>query len=165
MLNFLSFCLSVKLLIYPSDLNESLDGWSILGWRVFPFITLSVSCHSLLAAEFVLKKSADNLTAVPLYVIFCFSLVAFNIFSLFLILVSLINMYIGVFLLGLILYGIRCTSGFERVIPFPCQGKFWLLALQIFSLPPFSLSPPFGTPLIQMLVHLMLSQSSLKLSS
>ena len=33
----------------------------------------------------------------PLYVIFCFSLVAFNIFSLNLIFVSLINMCLGVF--------------------------------------------------------------------
>ena len=37
---------------------------------------------------------------IPLYVICCFSLLAFNIFSLYLIFVSLINMCLGVFLLG-----------------------------------------------------------------
>ena len=45
-LNSFSFCLSVKLLISPSNLNESLAGQSSLGCRVFPFITLKISCHS-----------------------------------------------------------------------------------------------------------------------
>ena len=48
-LNSLSFCLSVKLLISPSYLNEILAGYSNLGYRLFSFITLSMSCHSLLA--------------------------------------------------------------------------------------------------------------------
>ena len=48
-LNSLSFCLSVKLLISPSYMNEILDGYSNLGCRFFSFITLSMSCHSLLA--------------------------------------------------------------------------------------------------------------------
>ena len=42
---------------------------------------------------------------VPFYVTFCFSLDAFNIFSLNLIFISLINMCLGVFFLGFILYG------------------------------------------------------------
>ena len=66
---------------------------SILGCRFFPFITLNISCHSLLACRVSIKKSADNLMGVPLYVICHFSLVAFNILSLFLIFVSLITMY------------------------------------------------------------------------
>ena len=49
LLNSLSFCLSVKLLISPSYLNEILAGYSNLGCRLFSFITLSMSCHSLLA--------------------------------------------------------------------------------------------------------------------
>uniref|UniRef100_A0A452EQJ0 Bcl-2 Bcl-2 homology region 1-3 domain-containing protein n=1 Tax=Capra hircus TaxID=9925 RepID=A0A452EQJ0_CAPHI len=48
-LNSLSFCLSVKLLISPSYLNEILAGYSNLGCRLLSFITLSMSCHSLLA--------------------------------------------------------------------------------------------------------------------
>ena len=45
---------------------------------------------------------------IPLYVIFCFSLAAFNIFCLYLIFDSLINMCLGVFLLGFILCGTLC---------------------------------------------------------
>ena len=48
-LNSLNFCLSVKLLISPSYLNEILPGYSNLGCRFFSLITLSMSCHSLLA--------------------------------------------------------------------------------------------------------------------
>ena len=48
-LNSLSFCLSVKLLISPSYLNEILAGYSNLSCRLFSFIPLSMSCHSLLA--------------------------------------------------------------------------------------------------------------------
>ena len=48
-LNSLSFCLSVKLLISPSYLNEVLAGYSNLGCRLLSFITLSMSCHSFLA--------------------------------------------------------------------------------------------------------------------
>ena len=48
-LNSLSFCLSVKLLISPSYLNEILAGYSHPGCRFFSFITLIMSCHSILA--------------------------------------------------------------------------------------------------------------------
>ena len=48
-LNSLSFCLSVMLLISLSYLNEILAGYSNLGCRLISFITLSMSCHSLLA--------------------------------------------------------------------------------------------------------------------
>ena len=54
-LNSLSFCLSVKLLISPSYLNEILAGYSNLGCRFFSFITLSMSGHSLWPEEFLLK--------------------------------------------------------------------------------------------------------------
>ena len=105
-LNSLSFCLSVKLLISPSNLNEILVGWNNLGFRFFPFITLSISCHSLLACRVSPEKSAVNLMGVPLYVICHVSLVAFNNFSLSLIFVNLITMCLGVFLLGFILTGL-----------------------------------------------------------
>ena len=45
-LNSLSFCLSVKLLISPSYLNEILAGYSNLGCRLFSFITLSMSSEN-----------------------------------------------------------------------------------------------------------------------
>ena len=63
-----------------------------------------MSCYTLLACRVSAEKSVVNLMGSPLYVIFFFSLAAFNIFSLYLIFDSLINMCLGVFLLGFILY-------------------------------------------------------------
>ena len=83
-LNSLSFCLSVKLLMSPS--NESLARWRILGCRFFPFITLNILCHSFLACRVSAEKSADILMGVPLYVTHCFSLAAFIFFNLFILL-------------------------------------------------------------------------------
>ena len=48
----LNFCLSEKLLLSPLILNEILAGYSNLGCRFFPFSTLNISCHSLLACSF-----------------------------------------------------------------------------------------------------------------
>ena len=104
-LNSLSFCLSVKLLISPSYLNEIPPGHSNLGCRLFSFITLSMSCHSLLARRVSIKRSAVILMGIPLCVICCFSLAAFNMCSLCLIFINLINMCLGVFRLGFILFG------------------------------------------------------------
>ena len=80
-LNYLNFCLSGKLLISPSDLNKSLARQSIFGCRFFPFISLNISYHSLLACRVSVEKSVDNLMRIPLYVICSFPLVAFNILS------------------------------------------------------------------------------------
>ena len=61
-LNSLNFCLSGKLFISPSNLNESLAGQTILGCRFFSFIPLNISCHFLLASlvSSVGKESACN---------------------------------------------------------------------------------------------------------
>ena len=91
-LNSLSLCLSEKLLISPSYLNEILAGYNNLGCRLFSFITLSMSCHSLLAWRVSIERSAVILMRIPLCVICFFSLTAFNICSLCLIFVNLINM-------------------------------------------------------------------------
>ena len=87
--------MSGKLSISPSTLNASFAGQSILGYRFFPFITLNISCHSLPVCRVSLEKSADNLVGVLLYVICCFSLVAFNILSLSLIFIILITLCLG----------------------------------------------------------------------
>ena len=102
-LNSFSFCLSVKVLNYPSKLDEILAGQSNLGCKFFPFITLNMSCHSLLACRISAERSAVKLMGIPLYVICCFSLVAFNNFSLSLIFVYLVTMCLGMFLLAFIL--------------------------------------------------------------
>ena len=131
----------------------------------FPFIILSMSCHSLLTCSVSTEKSAVNLMGIPLYVICCFSLSAFNIFSLYLIFDGLINMCLGVFLLGFILYGTLCASWTLLTIFFPILGKFsTIISSNIFSVR-FFFSSSSGTPIIRMLVLLMLSQRSLRVSS
>ena len=91
---------------------RSLLGRVILVVGFFSFITLSISCHSLLVCRVSAEKSADNLMGIALYIIYCFSLVAFNIFSLNLIFVSLLNMCLGVFLLELSCMGLFELPGF-----------------------------------------------------
>ena len=163
-LNSLSFCLSVKLLISPSYLNGILAGYSNLGYRLFSLITLSMSCHSLLAWRVSIERAAVILMGIPLCVICCFSLAAFNICSLCLIFVNLFTMCLGVFHLGFILFGTLWVSWTWVIISFPILGKFsTIISSSIFSWS-FSLSSS-GTLMIWMLRHLTLSQRSLRLSS
>ena len=78
--------------------------WLELSWlRFFSFIILSMSCHSLLAWRVSIERSAVILMGIYLYVIYCFSLAAFNICSLCWIFVSLINLYLGFFCFWVIL--------------------------------------------------------------
>ena len=72
-----------------------------------------MSCHSLLACRVSAERSALNLMRFPLYVICCFSLAAFNIFSLYLIFDSLINMCLGVFLLDLSCMALSALPGLD----------------------------------------------------
>ena len=104
-LNSLNLCLSEKFFISPSTLNEILTGYSNLGCWFFLFSTLKIFCPSLLACRVSAERSAVKHMGFPLYVTCCFSLAAFNILSLCLVLFSLISMCLGIFLLGFILYG------------------------------------------------------------
>ena len=81
--------LSLRLFISSSNINESLSGQSRHGCRCFPFITLNILCHSLLACRISAEKSVDNLMGIPFYVVLLFPC-CFIIFSLYLIFV--INM-------------------------------------------------------------------------
>ena len=102
---------------------------------------------------------------IPLCVFCCFSLAAFSICSLCLIFVNLINMCLGVFHLGFILFGTLWVSWTWMIISFPILGKFsTIISSSLFSWS-FFLSSSSGTPMIQMLGHLTLSQRSLRLSS
>ena len=83
-LDSLNFCLSVKLLNSPSYLNEILVGYNNLAFRLFSFITLSMSCHSLLVWRVSIERSAVILMGIPLCVLCCFSLAAFIFFPLLL---------------------------------------------------------------------------------
>ena len=71
----------------------------------------------------------------------------------------------GVFLLGFIVYGTLCASSWNWLtISFSMLGKFsTIISSKIFSYP-FFLSSSSGTPIIQMLVHLIWSQRSLRWS-
>ena len=136
-LNSLNLCLSGKLFISPSILNEILAGYSNLGCRFFLFSTLKIFCPSLLAYRVSAERSAIKHMEFPLYVTCCFSLAAFNILSLCLVLFSLISMCLGMFLLGFILYGILCASWSWLTISFSMLGNFQLQSLhcreEIFS--------------------------------
>lgn len=99
-LNSLNFCLSVRLLISPSILNEIFAGNSNHDCRLFSFSTLNILCHSLLTCRVSSKRYTVSRMSFPLYVMCCFSLVAFNILSLCLISIGLINTYLYVFLFG-----------------------------------------------------------------
>ena len=101
---------------------------------------------------------------IPLCVC-CFSLAAFNICSLGLVFVNLINMCLRVFQLGFILFMTLWVSWTCVTISFPILGKFsTIISSSIFSWP-FFLSSSLGTPVIQILGCFTLSQRSLRLSS
>jgi len=124
-----------------------------------------MSCHPFLAWRVSIERSAVILMGIPLCVICCFSLAAFSICPLYLILVNLINMCLGVFCLGFILFGTLWVSWTWVIISFPILGKFWtIISSSIFSWS-FFLSSSSGTPMIRMLGHLTLSWRSLRLSS
>ena len=164
-LNSLSFCLSVKLLISPSYLNEILAGYSNLDCSLFSFIPFSMSSHSLLAWRVCIERSGVILMGIPLCVICCFSLAAFNICSLCLTFVNLINMCLGVFHLGFILFGTLWVSWTWMILSFPILGKFSTISSSSVFSWSFFLSSSSGTPLIRMLGWLIFSWRSLRLSS
>ena len=90
--------------------------------------------HTLVTYRASAEKSAVDLMGIPLYVICGFSLAVFNIFYLYLIFNSLINMCLGVFLLGFILYGTLCASWSWLTISFPILVKFsTIISSNIFS--------------------------------
>ena len=120
-----------------------------------------MSCHSLLAWKISIERSPVILMGIPLCVICCFFLAAFNVFSLCLIFVNLINMFLGVFCLGVIL-SLGLLGLGVYFLP-NCRDVLTVISWSIFSCPLFLSSS--GTPMIQMLGQLTLPQRSLRLSS
>ena len=86
MMNSFSFTLSGKHFIFPSILNDSFAGYSNLGCRSLPLVTLITSFQPLLAYKVSFEKSADSLMGTPLEVTISISLAAFKILSLSIIL-------------------------------------------------------------------------------
>ena len=147
-LNSLSFCSSVKLLISPLNLNEILARIIILVVFFFPFITLNMSCYSLLACRVSVERAVVSLMEIPLNLICCFPLAVFNVCSLCLIFVSLINVCLDVFLLEFILYVTLWASWTWVAIFFSILGKFSIIiSSNIFSCP-FLSSSSARTPMI-----------------
>ena len=127
-------CLSEKLLLSPSMLNEILAGYRNLGCRIFPFSALNISCHSLLACRVSAERSAVKHMGFPLYVTCCFSLAAFNILSLCLIFVSLISIVLVCFSLGLSCMGLFAPLGLDYFL-FHVGGIFNYNLLKNFLIP------------------------------
>ena len=116
----LSALACVKLLFLPSYLNETLAGYSNLGCRFFFIITLSMSCHSLLTWRVFIERSAVILMGIPLWVICCFSLTAFNICSLCLIFLLIwLICVLGCFALGLSYLELSVFLGLGWLFPSP----------------------------------------------
>ena len=141
-MNSSSFCLSEKFFISSSILNDNLAGWSILGCRFFPFSTLRMSCHSLLACKISREKSAESYMKVPLYMIFGVFLAAFRILYLSLMFAILIIICLGVDLFGFILFGTLCASCIWIFVSFCRFIKFSAKILSHTFSTPFSFSSP-----------------------
>ena len=77
-MNSFSFFLSGKVFICSSILNDSFAGCN-LGYRSLLFMTLNISCQSLLACKVPLEKSTGSLVGTPLLVTNLFSIAAFKI--------------------------------------------------------------------------------------
>ena len=115
--------------------------------------------------EFLLKDQLLSLWGSPCRLFVVFFLAAFNICSLCLISIYLINMCLGVFRLGFILFGTLWVSWTWVAISFPILGKFLTIIFSSIFSCPFILSFYSQTPMIWMLWHLTLSQRSLRFSS
>ena len=146
-LNSLSFCLSEKLLISPTYLNEILAGYNNLGCRLFSFITLSMSCHSLLAWSVSNERSAVILMGIPLCVVVFPLLLLIFVIYFWSLLIWLLCVF-GCFSLGLSCFGLSGFLGLGWLISFPILGKFsTIISSSIFSWSFFLLSFLYGPPL------------------
>ena len=150
----LSFCSSVKLLISPSNVNKSLAGCSWL--QTFPFRHLNISRHSLLARGVSAEKSADNLMGIPVCVIRCFSpdALIFRLCLPFLCLITL-SLHVPTWVPP---WDALHFLNLGNCFPSCVREVFCYSLFKHFLRPFLSLSSPSGTPMMQMLVHLMVSQ-------
>ena len=165
-MNSFNLTLSGKHFICPSILNESFAGQSNLGCRSLPFMTSNTSFQPLLACKVSFEKSADSLMGTLLQVTVSFSLAAFRIFSLSLILGNLMMICLGVFLFQSNFFGILWASWTPwKSISFTRLGKFsFIICSNKFPISCCCFSPSH-TPIIQILERFRLSQRSLSLSS
>ena len=128
-------------------------------------MTSNTSFQPLLDYKVSFEKSADSLMGTPLKVTLSFSLVAFRILSLSLILGNLMMMCLGVFLFRSNFFGTLWASWTSwKSISFARLGKFaFIICSNKFSIScRCSVS---GTPIIWILEHFRLSQRFVRLTS
>ena len=130
-MNSFSFTLSRKLFSCPLILNDSFAGQSNVSCRSLLFMTLNISCQSLLACKVSFEKSADSHMRTPLQVNNFFYLAAFMTLSLSLTFGILIMMWLGISLFASILFGALCASQKCIYISFTKLGKFSFIIFQI----------------------------------
>ena len=122
-LNSLNLCLTEKLLIFLSILNEILARYSNLGCRFFPFSTLYIPFW---LGEFLLKDQLLSIWGFPCILLVTFLLLLliffFCIYSLLVWLVCVL----ACFSLGLSCMGLFVPVRFNWLFPFPCWGNFQL---------------------------------------
>ena len=148
MMNF-NLTLSGEHFSCSSILNDSFDGQSNLGCRSLPFMTWNTSFQSVLACKVSFEKSADSLMGTPFQVTVSFSLAAFKIVSLSLILGNLMMMCLGVFLFGSNFFGTLGFLDFLEVYFLHEIGEVFLHYLLTQFLISCSSSSPSGTPIIR----------------
>ena len=138
----ITYCLDYCGFVVQSEVREHDFSSSIfLSWlQVYSFHNF----RYIVAVPFVLQ----SLMEVPLYIIYCFSLVAFKIFSVTLVFVRLVTMYLNVFLLELILHGILCASWVWMTVFFPMLRKFSAIISSHVFLGMLCLASPYGTPIM-----------------
>ena len=158
-MNSFNLTLTGKHFICPSILNDSFAGYSNLGCRTLPFMTLNISFQPLLACKDSFEKSADSLLDTPFQVTVSFSLAALKILSLSLIL-DVIMMCFGVSFFRSNFSGTLCASQTsKKSVSFARLGKFSFFTFSNkFSISCSSYLPS-GSPMIQMLECLKLSQN------
>ena len=145
-MNSFNLTLSGKHFICPSILNESFAGQSKIGCRSLPFMTSFISFQPLLACKVSFEKSADSLTGTPLQVTVSFSLAAFKVLSLSLILGNIIMMCLGVCFLSPTSSGLSELSEIPgSLFPLTDQGSSpslcFQMSFQFLTLPLLLLAP------------------------
>lgn len=133
----------VKFLSYPSNLNDIVFGWSILGCSFFLFITLNILCYSLFCLQsFCWKVSLYPYGSSLLhkYLLFICSFQD----SLSLSFAILIIIHLIVVLYGFTLFRILSASWTWKSVFFSRLRKFSAICSNKFF-SPFSLSSPSDT--------------------
>ena len=121
-----NFCMSVKLFISPSILNEIFARYSNLGCRFFPFSTLNISCHSLLACRVSAERSAVSVWGFPCMLLVASPLLPLIFFICVYSLLVLLVYVLACFSLDLSCMGLFVPLGLDWLFPFPCWGNFQL---------------------------------------